>query len=222
MTLRKLNCDTIQFHEYKCLNIFIWMLKVIYSWNKNHNTQTFLAILVSWVWFSALIRFSYSGWRVVVFCSGTADGWHWSNSDGTEGGDRDQGDTGQCHCSHIAGNIWPLPTLSVSVILIMSSPCRGDVVSYKCSHCQDGKLIPTRNTSEPPTITVEESLGSSGRRNGWVMLKIQMTSKLKDKTRTNFRNDLSPVFIEMEMLGSNLEVERPSARRKKSKVSLTF
>lgn len=94
MTLRKLNCDTIQFHEYKCLNIFIWMLKVIYSWNKNHNTQTFLAVLVSWVWVSALIRFSYSGWRVVVFCSGTADGWHWSNSDGTEGGDRDQGDTG--------------------------------------------------------------------------------------------------------------------------------
>ena len=94
MTLRKLNCDTIQFHEYKCLNIFIWMFSYIYSWNKNHNTQTFLAILVSWVWVSALIRFSYSGWRVVVFCSGTADGWHWSNSDGTEGGDRDQGDTG--------------------------------------------------------------------------------------------------------------------------------
>ena len=48
------------------------------------------AILVSWFWVSALIRFSYSGWRVVVFCSGTADRWHWSNSDGTQGGDRDQ------------------------------------------------------------------------------------------------------------------------------------
>ena len=46
--------------------------------------------------------------------------------------------------------------------------------------------------------------------------------KMTSKTQTNIRNDLSPVFIEMEMLGSTLEVERPSARRKKSKVSLTF
>ena len=157
-----------------------------------------------------------------MFCSGTADGWHWSNSDGTEGGDRDQGDTGHWTVS-LQSHRWEhltIPTLSVSVILIMSSPCRGDVVSYKCSHCQDGKLIPARNISDPPTIIVEES-HSSGRRNGWVKNKYEIGT-IKFKIRAIFRNDLSPVFIEMEMLGSNLEVERPSARRKKSKVSLTF
>ena len=62
-----------------------------FLWHKiTTDISQYRAILVSGVWVSALIRFSYSGWRVVVFCSGTADRWHWSNSDGTQGGDRDQ------------------------------------------------------------------------------------------------------------------------------------
>ena len=69
-------------------------------------------------------------------------------------------------------------------------PERGAVRPYKCSHCQDGQIVPKMM----PTIVVEE---------------------VRNKNRNE---DDDEVYIEMVPLGSNLDVPSSRTRRKKSKV----
>ena len=71
------------------------------------------------------------------------------------------------------------------------APERGAVRPYKCSHCQDGQIVPTMM----PTIVVEE---------------------VRNKNRNE---DEDGVCIEMVPMGSNLDVPSSRPRRKKSKVN---